>query len=83
MYQELARDYVQLEKSFVHAKCTVYVLQNQLGMVYDQKSPMYMLNVLFMNQELARDGVRLEKSYVHAKCSPSRAALMTGRYAWR
>ena len=48
-----------------------------------QISPMYMLNVRFMYQELARDGVRLEKSYVHAKCSPSRAALMTGRYAWR
>ena len=34
-------------------------------------------------QEMSGEGIRLEKSYVHTKCSPSRAALMTGRYAWR
>jgi len=34
-------------------------------------------------EELSAKGVRLEKSYVHSKCSPSRAALLTGRYAWR
>ncbi|XP_023342636.1 arylsulfatase B [Eurytemora carolleeae] len=34
-------------------------------------------------EKLSADGIRLEKSYVHAKCTPSRAAFMTGRYAWR
>jgi len=34
-------------------------------------------------EAMAAGGVRLEKSYVHSKCSPSRAALLTGRYAWR
>jgi len=32
---------------------------------------------------LARSGVRLEAHYVHPMCSPTRAALMTGRYASR
>jgi arylsulfatase B/arylsulfatase I/J len=31
--------------------------------------------------ELAKSGVRLENYYVQAVCSPTRAALMTGRYA--
>jgi len=34
-------------------------------------------------EEISADGVRLQKSYVSPKCSPSRAALMTGRYPWR
>ena len=32
---------------------------------------------------LAAQGVRLESHYVHPMCSPTRAALMTGRYASR
>ncbi|MBI5685846.1 MAG: sulfatase-like hydrolase/transferase [Verrucomicrobia bacterium] len=32
---------------------------------------------------LAKEGVRLEAHYVHPMCSPTRAALMTGRYASR
>lgn len=32
---------------------------------------------------LAREGVRLEAHYVHPMCSPTRAALLTGRYASR
>jgi arylsulfatase A-like enzyme len=32
---------------------------------------------------LARDGVRFEQHYVHPVCSPTRAALLTGRYASR
>lgn len=32
---------------------------------------------------LARDGVKLEAHYVHPMCSPTRAALLTGRYASR
>ena len=32
---------------------------------------------------LAAEGVRLESHYVHPMCSPTRAALMTGRYASR
>jgi len=32
---------------------------------------------------LAREGVKLEAHYVHPMCSPTRAALMTGRYASR
>lgn len=33
--------------------------------------------------QLAQEGVRLESHYVHPMCSPTRAALMTGRYASR
>ncbi len=32
---------------------------------------------------LARDGVRLTQFYVHAVCTPTRGALLTGRYAWK
>lgn len=32
---------------------------------------------------LAREGVRLEAHYVHPMCSPTRAALLSGRYASR
>ena len=34
-------------------------------------------------EALSREGVRLGQSYVSPKCSPSRAALLTGRYPWR
>jgi arylsulfatase A-like enzyme len=34
-------------------------------------------------ERLAAEGVRLEAHYVHPMCSPTRAALMTGRYASR
>ena len=30
--------------------------------------------------ELAMDGIRLENHYTQSQCSPSRSALMTGRY---
>jgi len=33
--------------------------------------------------KLAQGGLRLESHYVHPMCSPTRAALMTGRYASR
>ncbi|KAF0178139.1 MAG: Sulfatase [Limisphaerales bacterium] len=33
--------------------------------------------------KLAREGVRLEAHYVHPMCSPTRAALLSGRYASR
>lgn len=33
--------------------------------------------------QLARDGARLEQFYVQPVCSPTRAALMTGRYPFR
>ena len=33
--------------------------------------------------KLAREGVKLEAHYVHPMCSPTRTALMTGRYASR
>lgn len=33
--------------------------------------------------QLAREGVRLEAHYVHPMCSPTRAALLSGRYASR
>lgn len=32
---------------------------------------------------LAREGVRLEAHYVHPECSPTRAALMTGKFSHR
>ena len=34
-------------------------------------------------ERLAQGGVRLEAHYVHPMCSPTRAALLTGRYASR
>lgn len=34
-------------------------------------------------ERLATEGLRLEAHYVHPMCSPTRAALMTGRYASR
>ena len=34
-------------------------------------------------EKLAQDGVRLEAHYVHPMCSPTRAALLSGRYASR
>jgi len=34
-------------------------------------------------EKLARNSVRLEAHYVHPMCSPTRAALMTGRFASR
>src|SRR5499425_2929464 len=33
--------------------------------------------------ELARNGARLEQFYVEPMCTPTRAALMTGRYPFR
>jgi arylsulfatase A-like enzyme len=33
--------------------------------------------------QLAQTGVRLERNYTHPWCTPSRAALMTGRYPLR
>ena len=32
--------------------------------------------------ELALKGVRLESTYVHSLCSPTRGALLSGRYAY-
>lgn len=34
-------------------------------------------------ERLANEGLRLESHYVHPMCSPTRAALLTGRYASR
>jgi hypothetical protein len=30
-----------------------------------------------------REGIVLDHHFVHTKCSPSRAALLTGQYAWK
>ena len=32
---------------------------------------------------LAQEGIRLKQYYVHPACSPSRAALLTGKYSYR
>ena len=42
-------------------------------------SPYQMPNLV----KLAQQSVRLESHYVHPMCSPTRSALMTGRYASR
>jgi arylsulfatase A-like enzyme len=32
---------------------------------------------------LFADGIELSNYYVHPSCSPTRASLLTGKYAWK
>ena len=43
---------------------------------FEAQSPIPTPNI----QRLANEGVQLQEHYMHSLCTPSRAALMTGRY---
>jgi arylsulfatase A-like enzyme len=59
----------------------VFILADDLGWAdVPWHGSAYKMPVL---DRLAKEGVRLEAHYVHPMCSPTRAALMTGRYASR
>merc|ERR1712215_603714 len=60
----------------------IYILVDDVGWAdfnynIDGQSPIPTPNI----DKLAGEGLKLKSHYVHSTCTPSRAALMTGRYA--
>lgn len=59
----------------------LFIMMDDVGwhdVSYHEGSPLHTPHI----NELAGRGVKLEQHYAHSTCTPSRAALLTGRYSF-
>ena len=62
----------------------VFVMLDDLGhadLSYSSEEPTPIIRTPFIDSLVEKSGVRLSNYYVNPTCTPSRASLMTGRYA--